>query len=50
MQLMKEKQELTYLSWPVHRNSIEIGGTFSEGVWEMIWKRWYAYEDLCNSR
>ena len=28
MQLMKEKQELTYLSWPVHRNSIEIGGSF----------------------
>lgn len=28
VQLMKEKQELTYLSWPVHRNSIEIGGSF----------------------
>lgn len=49
MQLMKEKQELTHLSWSVHRNSIEIG-VFSEGVWEMIWKRWSAYEDFCNSR
>ena len=28
VQLMKEKQELTYLSWPIHRNSIEIGGSF----------------------
>ena len=28
MQLMKEKQELTHLSWFVHRNSIEIGGSF----------------------
>lgn len=28
MQLMKEKQELTHLSWPVHCNSIEIGGPF----------------------
>ena len=28
MQLTKEKQELTHLSWFVHRNSIEIGGPF----------------------
>ena len=28
MQLMKEKQELTHLSWSVHRNSIEVGGSF----------------------
>lgn len=28
MQLMKEKQELTHLSWSVHRNSIVIGGSF----------------------
>lgn len=26
--VMKEKQELTHLSWSVHRNSIEIGGSF----------------------
>ena len=28
MQLMKEKQNLTHLSWSVHRNSIETGGSF----------------------
>lgn len=27
-----------------------ISQTFQNKIWEMIWKRWCAYEDLCNSR
>ena len=27
-----------------------ISGTLQDKVWEMIWKRWCAYEDFCNSR
>lgn len=27
-----------------------ISQTLQEKIWEMIWKRWCAYEDLCNSR
>ena len=27
-----------------------ISGTLQDKIWEMIWKRWCAYEDFCNSR
>ena len=27
-----------------------ISPTFQEEIWEMIWKRWCAYEDFCHSR
>lgn len=27
-----------------------ISQTFQDKIWEMIWKRWCAYEDFCNSR
>lgn len=27
-----------------------ISQTLQDKIWEMIWKRWCAYEDLCNSR
>lgn len=27
-----------------------ISQTLQEKIWEMIWKRWCAYEDFCNSR
>ena len=26
-----------------------LSGTLQERIWEMIWKRWCRYEDLCNS-
>ena len=33
-------------------NSLDgiISQTLQDKTWEMIWKRWCAYEDLCNSR
>ena len=27
-----------------------ISHTLQDKIWEMIWKRWCAYEDFCNSR
>ena len=27
-----------------------ISSTPQDKIWEMIWKRWCAYEDLCHSR
>ena len=27
-----------------------ISETLRDKIWEMIWKRWCAYEDFCNSR
>lgn len=27
-----------------------ISQALQDKIWEMIWKRWCAYEDLCNSR
>ena len=27
-----------------------ISGTLQDKIWEMLWKRWCAYEDFCNSR
>ena len=27
-----------------------ISETLQDKIWEMIWKRWCAYEDFCNSR
>ena len=27
-----------------------LSQTFRDKIWEMIWKRWCAYEDFCNSR
>jgi len=27
-----------------------ISGVLQDKIWEMIWKRWCAYEDFCNSR
>jgi len=27
-----------------------ISQTLQDKIWEMIWKRWCAYEDLCHSR
>ena len=27
-----------------------ISGALQDKIWEMIWKRWCAYEDFCNSR
>ena len=27
-----------------------LSGTLQDKIWEMIWKRWCAYEDFCNSR
>ncbi|MBP3567740.1 MAG: hypothetical protein J6K04_01105 [Lachnospiraceae bacterium] len=27
-----------------------ISKTLKDKIWEMIWKRWCAYEDFCNSR
>ena len=27
-----------------------ISGTLQDKIWEMIWKRWCAYENFCNSR
>ena len=27
-----------------------LSQTLQDKIWEMIWKRWCAYEDLCNSR
>ena len=27
-----------------------ISPTLQDKIWEMIWKRWCAYEDFCNSR
>lgn len=27
-----------------------ISQTLQDKIWEMIWKRWCAYEDFCNSR
>ena len=27
-----------------------ISGGLQDKIWEMIWKRWCAYEDFCNSR
>lgn len=27
-----------------------ISSTLQDKIWEMIWKRWCAYEDFCNSR
>lgn len=27
-----------------------ISQTLQDKIWEMIWKRWCAYEDICNSR
>ena len=27
-----------------------ISRTLQDKIWEMIWKRWCAYEDFCNSR
>jgi len=27
-----------------------ISQTLQDKIWEMIWKRWCTYEDLCNSR
>ena len=26
-----------------------ISGALQDKIWEMIWKRWCAYEDFCNS-
>ena len=27
-----------------------LSQTLQDKIWEMIWKRWCAYEDLCHSR
>ena len=27
-----------------------ISEALQDKIWEMIWKRWCAYEDFCNSR
>ena len=27
-----------------------LSQTLQDKIWEMIWKRWCAYEDFCNSR
>ena len=27
-----------------------ISQTLQDKIWEMIWRRWCAYEDLCHSR
>ena len=27
-----------------------ISQTLQDKIWEMIWKRWCAYEDFCHSR
>ena len=27
-----------------------ISQTLQDRIWKMIWKRWRAYEDFCNSR
>lgn len=27
-----------------------LSQTLQDRIWEMIWKRWYAYEDFCHSR
>jgi len=27
-----------------------ISPTLQDKIWEMIWKRWCAYEDFCHSR
>ena len=35
MQLMKEKQDLTYLSWSTNRNSLGIGGSFLKAYSEL---------------
>lgn len=34
-QLMKEKQDLTYLSWSTNRNSLGIGGSFLKAYSEL---------------
>lgn len=39
--IIKEKQDMTYLI---------ISQTLQEKIWEMIWRRWCAYEDFCHSR
>ena len=33
----------------VKQNETTINSYWSK-IWEMIWKRWCAYEDFCNSR
>ena len=35
MQLMKEKQDLTYLSWSVYRNSSGTAGSFLKAYSEL---------------
>lgn len=27
-----------------------VSQILQDKIWEMIWKRWCAYEDFCNSR
>ena len=27
-----------------------LSQTLQDKIWEMIWKRWCAYEDFCHSR
>lgn len=41
MQLMKEKQDLTHLSWSVNRNSFGIGGSFLKSYSELGGKKTY---------
>ena len=45
--------------YPLHESDKEvlmegldgvISQTLQDKIWEMIWKRWCAYEDFCNSR
>ena len=41
MQLMKEKQDLTYLSWSVYRNSSGTAGSFLKAYSELGGKKTY---------
>ena len=41
MQMMKEKQDLTYLSWSVYRNSSGTAGSFLKAYSELGGKKTY---------
>ena len=61
-----ELQDMKHLDWAARKMSPGTPGCFLKAyeevngkrlyykyrnkIWEMIWKRWCAYEDLCNSR
>ena len=61
-----ELQDMKHLDWAARKMSPGTPGCFLKAyeevngkrlyykyrnkIWEMIWKRWSAYEDFCNSR